>query len=136
MKLEYLDDITDGGKYPNADPDTLLRVFSFDQQEVQELINHIQDRVIDKKESLEISTLHFVKPLNCKLKLEISTEDVGIDLSSERRFVCRLSLNSYINMLSNIRAFCDMNNGMSGYIWLYDPAVEKIDLLFSVDGSW
>jgi hypothetical protein len=35
MKLEDLDDITDGGKYPEADPDKLIRLYSFEQEEVK-----------------------------------------------------------------------------------------------------
>ena len=60
MKLEFLDDITDNGKYPYADPDKLIRIFSFDQIEAEELINVIEYWILNKGESINISNLSFV----------------------------------------------------------------------------
>jgi hypothetical protein len=79
MKLEYIDDITDGGKYPDADPDKLIRLYSFDREEVEKLVNIIQYWIIKMKESVDVSALAFVQPLNCSLQFEISRTDIGID---------------------------------------------------------
>jgi len=41
MKLEYLDNITDNGRYSRADPDKLIRLYDFAKKETQQLINLI-----------------------------------------------------------------------------------------------
>src|SRR5262245_46270964 len=121
MKLEFLDDITDGGKYPDADPDKLIRLFSFDHDEAEKLINVIQFWIVSKGASLEVSTLPFVQPINCSLLFEISATDQGIEVSTENRFVCMLSVEGYKRMIGFIRAFSDQRNEMNGFNWLYDP---------------
>jgi hypothetical protein len=136
MKLEYLDDITDGGKNSYADPDKLIRLYSFDREEVEKLVNIIQYWIIKMKESVDVSALAFVQPLNCSLKFEISRTDIGIDPSPERKFVCMLSLDGYGRMVSLLDTFSDLKNEMNGYNWLYEPGNGKIDLLFSPGGTW
>jgi len=136
MKLEFLDDITDNGKHPYADPDKLIRIFSFDQSEAEELINVIQYWILNKDEPIDISALSFVQPINCSLLFEVSPNDIGIDLVSDFRFVCRLSIDGYKRMIGYMSAFIDQKSEMNGYNWLYDPSLEKVDLLFSPGGTW
>jgi len=137
MKLEFLDDITDGGRYPLADPKKLIRLFSFDHEEAEKLRNVIQFWIVNKGESLEISALGWVKSINCNLTFEISSEDSGIEFSSTNNFVCRLAIERYREMIQIISKFCVQENDLAGYNWLYDPAEEnKIDLLFSPGGTW
>ncbi len=136
MKLEFLDDITDNGKYPYADPDKLIRIFSFDQSEAEELINVIQYWILNKDEPIDISALSFVQPVNCSLLFEVSPNDIGIDLVSDFRFVCRLSIDGCKRMIGYMSAFIDQKSEMNGYNWLYDPPLEKVDLLFSPGGTW
>ncbi len=136
MKLEYLDDITGGGKYPDADPNKLIRLFSFDHEEVEKLINVIQFWLISKGETVDVSSLPFVQPINCRLLFEISSTDLGIDPSSENRFVCQLSIEGYRRMIGYLSAFSDRKSEMNGFNWLYDPPIEKLDLLFSPGGTW
>ena len=33
-------------------------------------------------------------------------------------------------------AFIDQKSELNGYNWLYDPPLEKVDLLFSPGGTW
>lgn len=136
MKLEYLEDITDWGRYPAVDPDKLIRLFSFDHAEAEKLINIIRLWIIHKSESVDVSTLPFVQPINCSLLFEISSTDLGIDPSSENRFVCRLSMEGYRRMIGYMSSFSDQKNEMNGFNWLYDPPIEKVDLLFSPGGTW
>jgi hypothetical protein len=136
MKLEFLDDITDNGKYPYADPDKLIRIYSFDQSEAEKLINVIQFWILNKGESIDISALPFVESINCSLLFEVSPKDFGIDFVSDFRFVCRLSHDGYKRMIGYMNAFCDQKSEMSGYNWLYDPPFKKVDLLFSPGGTW
>lgn len=137
MKLEYLDDISDNGKYPWADPDNLIRLYDFDQEEAFQLIKIIQSKLITGNESLDLSTVNFIKPINCSLKFEITEVDYGISVPSvNNHFVCRLTVQSYKNMISYMEAFSKQENSLDGYNWLYDPSEDKIDLLFSPGGTW
>lgn len=137
MKLEYLDDISDNGKYPWADPDKLIRLYDFEQTEATQLSDIIRSHLIDDQKPLDLSTIDFITPMNCKLTLEVSEEDHGIDMPEIKNdFVCKLTTKTYIEMLGYMAAFTKNENDLSGYNWLYDPKMNKIDLLFSPGGSW
>jgi hypothetical protein len=136
MKLEFLNDITDNGKYPWADPDKLIRLYDFDQLEAKLLIDVIQTRIIKDQESVELSTLDFIQPVNCNLRFELALNDVGIDDASDNKFVGMFSSEGYESMLNYMSAFVGEENNLAGYNWLYDPPIDKIDLLFSPGGTW
>jgi hypothetical protein len=57
MKLEYLDDISDGGKYPWADPDKLVRLYDFEVPELLSLKKEIKATLIEGDEQLVISEI-------------------------------------------------------------------------------
>ena len=132
MKLEFLDDLTDNGRYPHADPKMLIRIFDFDDSEARLFKDAINSEIISKRHELELTDLDFINPLNCTLKFEISDDDYGIKITTDKiHFVCRLTLNTYINMIEIIELLKD------GYNWLYDPKEDdNIDLLISAGGSW
>lgn len=137
MKLEYLDDISDNGKYPWADPDKLIRLYDFTPTEVDQLMRAIQERIISGKGALDLPSLPYVQPINCSLRLVIAEADYGVDISQDGYdFVCRLTMQTYENMLGYMAPFADSENRSGGYNWLYDPGPGKIDLLFSSDGTW
>ncbi len=136
MKLEFLDDITDNEKYPYADPDNLIRLYSFDQIEASRLRDAIQSQLINKNESLELSTLDFIQQENCTLRFEISIQQNGIEPSIDSNFVCRLPIGNYKEMIAIIESFTNDENEISGYNWLYDPTEGKSDRLFSPGGTW
>ena len=136
MKLEFLDDITDNGKYPYADPDKLIRLYDFNQSETQQLIDIIQSRIITNNESLDLSTLDFIQTENCNLRFEIGSVDIGIKPSINNKFVCNLTVESYKTMVDYMKVFANKENSLGGYNWLYDPSENKIDLLFSPGGTW
>ena len=136
MKLEFLDDISGNGKYPWAEPDKLIRLYSFDQVEAKQLIELIETRVINRREHVDLSSLDFIQPLNCSLIFGISSADEGIDDSPDRNFNCMLSIDAYKRMVGYMSAFVDNENTLAGYNWLYDPPTNKIDLLFSPGGTW
>jgi len=136
MKVEFLDDITDNGRYPDADPDMLIRLYSFDQIEASKLRAAIQFQLVERNDVLDLSTLDFIQTENCTLRFEISKQKKGIEPSFDRNFVCQMSIEDYENMISIIEPFANDENEMSGYSWLYDPAKGKINLLFSPGGTW
>jgi len=136
MKLEYLDDITDNGKYPYADPTKLIRLYDFDQNEAACLKRLIESKLLSDRVEVDISNEDFVETQNCTLKFQLASEDYGIDLPSDNRsFVCKLRMETYQTMTAIISGFTAPNDG-NGYNWLYDPKADKIDLLFSPGGTW
>jgi hypothetical protein len=122
MKLEYLEDLTDNGKYPWADPQQLIRLYDFDNLEAQSLI--------------DFSTIPFVNLMNCQLRLEPSVTDIGITKIDNREFVCKLRIEAYKLMIDYIQALINEDGSVSGYNWLYDPGPHDIDLLISKGGTW
>jgi hypothetical protein len=136
MKLDFLDDLTDNGKYPDADPGKLLRLYDFNRHEASRIKNLIGTEIILNQTDLDLSTLDFVESLNCTLRFKLSFQNIGISLPSDgKSFVCELSLEAYQTMEDIIRYFTDENYA-NGYNWLYHPKADKIDLLFSPKGSW
>ena len=136
MKLEYLDDITDGGKYPYADPDKLIRLYDFNKSEAKELMGVIQSQILNQNRELKLTNLEFIQPINCSLTFEIAPSKIGILPSNDNQYVCKLTIEGYKEMAEYISTFTDESKELSGYNWLYDPSGNCIDLLFSVDGSW
>ena len=116
MKLEFLEDISDGGKYPNADPAELIRLYDFDNIQATMLNDIIQKRIINQNQIVDLTTIDFIQPLNCSLTLQISNEDFGILLIDKNEFICRLTTDSYKKMTMLIDPFCE--NGRKGYQWL------------------
>lgn len=136
MKLDFLNDLTDNGKYPQADPDKLLRLYDFDYIEAGRLLNLIDTEIISKKHELNLSTLDFVESLNCTLTFKLSFQNVGIGMPSDgKSFVCELTLEDYKTM-SNIIEYFTKDEEINDYNWLYDPNEDKVDLLFSPGGTW
>jgi len=133
MKLEYLDDISAGGKYKDVVSDKLVRLYDFDNSQAEELQQIITKQIVDEKKTLEINKLKFVVPLNCTLTLRLSNHDIGITTTDKKNFLCDLTINGYITMINLLEPFCNTSN--DGYQWLYDTDAD-IDFLFSPGGGW
>lgn len=134
MKVEFLDDISDGGRYPNADPDKLIRLYAFDSKEASEFRDSIKSVVINEQKSLVMSSLSFVELVDCNLTFRISETDHGISTINNKDFYCDLTLELYKNMVYIMEPFC-VPDDKGGYNWLYDLDT-PIDLLFSPGGTW
>lgn len=133
MKLEYLDDVSDGGKYPWADPNQLVRLYDFNHSEVEEFRQAIQRMLLDSIKELDVSSLSIVQSVNCKLILRSSPTDKGITTKDKYAFYCDLTEDTYKQMLALLEPFCQFD--ATGYQWLYDLN-NPIDFLISKDGSW
>ncbi|MBO9634097.1 MAG: hypothetical protein J7578_13360 [Chitinophagaceae bacterium] len=136
MKLEYLEDLSDAGKYPWADPQHLIRLYCFDRSEAQFLIDLINLHIITNQNAIDFSIIPFLKLLNCQLRFELSGTDTGIQETDNRMFVCKLRIETYKIMTGYIQALINEDGSVSGYNWLYDPGPDAIDLLMSTGGSW
>ena len=137
MKLEYLDDLTDNGKYPSANPNKLIRLYDFNKTEAKQLIDMIHSNLIIGQVPFNLSAVDFIKSINCSLKFQIDDKDYGIEIpSSGNNFICRLTVQTFKEMIGYMEVFARETNSLDGYNWLYDPPDNKIDLLFSPGGSW
>lgn len=133
MKIEFLNDISDGGRFPYADPNQLVRLYKFNTLQARSLRQTIQKIVIDSNKNICLSTLDFIDAVNCNLTLAISDTDKGIHLVDNRNFICNLTIETYKKMIFLMEPFCERET--NGYQWLYDLDT-PIDFLFSKDGSW
>ena len=132
MKLEYLDNISDSGRYKNVVSENLIRLYDFNQKETKELADLIYQKIIVDKEKLELTSIEFIKPVNCQLTLQLSTFDKGITKTdNEDLFMCDLTQQSYLTAIECMKAAAD-----GGYNWLCDTSNDNIDFLYSIGGTW
>ena len=140
MKVEFLDDISDDGHYPLTDPNRLIRLYDFDLEEALKFRDAIQGKLIDGRKSLKLADEPYITQISCTLELRIAKSDAGITTSDFINFYCDLTSGGYKHMLWMMEPFCDPKNEdayqFQSYQWLYDPAGDAIDLLFSPGGSW
>jgi hypothetical protein len=132
MKLEYLDDICNGGKYPDVITNQLIRLYDFDNFQANKFRSYIQ-AFVEENKILNLKEVDFIEVLNCNLTLRLSNTDIGITTSNKKDFFCDLSPTSYKTMISLLEPFC--NKTIDGYQWLYDIDNE-IEFLFSPSGTW
>ena len=133
MKIEFLDDLTAGGRFPYADPMQLVRLYDFDSSEANQLRQVIQKEIIENNKAIELTALDFIQNVNCKVFLIISDTDKGILSKDYIYFSCILTIEKYKEMIFLMEPFC--NKDSNGYQWLYDLDT-SIDFLFSPGGTW
>jgi hypothetical protein len=132
MKLEFLDDISDGGRFPQVVSNQLIRLYDFDSIQAATLKENIEEKILKGNRTLDLSSLDFVQSVNCKLIFVISQQDEGIKTIDRVNFECLLTDQLYQEMIQLIEPFCE---GAEGYQWLYDLDC-SIDLLLSPGGTW
>ena len=133
MKVEFLNDISDGGRFPHADPNQLVRLYGFDNLQARLLRHSIQNIIIKSKKDIDLTTLDFIQDINCNLTLQISDTDKGITTSDNKNFVCDLTIEKYKEMVFLMEPFCEKET--NGYQLLYDLDT-PIRFLFSPIGTW
>ena len=132
MKIEFLDDVSNGGQFKDVVSDKLVRLFDFDSVEAGKFQETIKS-LIEGKNRIAVDRLSFIKRINCSLTLSVNDDDLGIIQTGREEFECRLTKDSYREMISLIQPFVD--HELNGYQWLYDNMAE-IDFLFSPGGTW
>jgi hypothetical protein len=132
MKLEFLDDISNGGLFKDVVTNKLVRLFDFDSEDAERFQKAIHE-LVETGKSISVHDLSFIKPINCSLTLLIGNEDLGIMKKGEGEFECKLTKEVYAEMIMLIQPFVDNKSG--GYQWLYNNMAE-IDFLFSPGGTW
>jgi hypothetical protein len=121
MKLDFLEEINEYG-------DQLIRLYNFDKTEAKKLKDAIQTSIIENETSLDLSTLDFIEPVNCRLILHISEEDEGILTVDNSLFFCDLTLDGYKNMVRLMEPFCLKETRRSQMLYELDT---EIDFLFA-----
>lgn len=131
MKLEFLSDISEGGKYKQVISENLIRLYDFNEQETRELTRMIDQIVIKNNQPLDLSTIDFIKPVNCRLILRSAPVDDGIIKTNEVDvFGCNLTVPAYRQLIDR------MKNVTGGYHWLCETSDDAIDFLYSPGGAW
>lgn len=133
MKLEYLDDISDGGKYSGVVTDQLVRLYDFDDIQAKMFYEAIQQKIVGHKKDLDLKELDFIEKLNCNLTLRLADKDLGITTEDKKYFFCDLTETAYQIMLNLLESFYGKET--SDYQWLYDLNTD-IEFLFSPGGQW
>jgi hypothetical protein len=130
MKLEFLGDLSDGGRFTGVVSENLVRLYDFNKEETRALMTAIRVKVIEGNGLLDLSQLDFIESLNCRLLLERSGSNEGICRVVANAFTCRLTIEAYREMLAI------MEKVTTGFNWLCDTSKEDIDFLYSVGGAW
>ena len=131
MKLEYIHDLTAGGKYKDVVSENLVRLYHFDKIQTEKLTTLISKYIIGKKEKLNLSDIEFIESVNCQLTLQLSDTDIGI-LRTQKNdiFNCYLTKDTYLTAIEIMKTID------SGYNWLCDISKDDIDFLYSSGGTW
>ena len=133
MKLEYLNDTSEGGRFTNGDTDQFVRLYDFDINQAKEFREAIKQIILSDNKPLNLKSLSFIELQNCNLTLRLAEQDKGITSIDNINFYCDLTISGFQNMASLLEPFC--HNKTNGYQWLYDLNNE-IDFLFSQNGKW
>jgi len=135
MKLEFLSNIGDDGKFPGVYPERLIRLYEFHIEEALLFMKAVKNTLVNEERLLALHKLSFIEPINCELTLETSNFDKGILQLKDNVFACCLTKCRYEEMSLLIEPFC---NKASGYQWLYEWECtdSSIEFLLSPHGSW
>lgn len=121
MKLEFLYTINEYG-------DHIVKLYDFNKEEAVKFRQAIQGTIIGANKPLDLNSLDFIQPVNCKLILHISDTDEGVFSIDNKTFFCDLTIEGYKEMIRLIEPYCNKNT--RSFQMLYDLDTE-IDLLFS-----
>lgn len=92
MKLEYLNNISDGGKFRQVVSENLVRLYGFDHDQTEALAHLIHQNLLLNKQALDLSNVAFIESLSCQLVLQLSHVDKGILPSDQvNSFTCYLT---------------------------------------------
>lgn len=131
MKIQHLTEIN-----PDFNDDNLIRLYDFDPIEAKNFLGIIKHHILKMKQSIDLSDLDFIHPVNCSLTFKLGNQDSGIQMIEENKFECELTWSSYNYMIDLIEPFTQKDT--HGHQWLYDidPLKSKTELLFSPSGKW
>jgi hypothetical protein len=130
MKLEFLGDISEGGKFKSVISDNLVRLYDFTEEETDKLTGLINTVLIEKGEELNLAKVDFITAINCELTLTIADDYIGIARLSSSLFKGTFTKENYQEMIEMMEAVTH------GHNWLDEYGPIGIDFLYSMGGTW
>ncbi len=125
MELDYIENVNGLGE-------NVVRLYSFNKAEAIQFRTLLKEKIIDKKQKLDLSEVDFITPRNCNLIFGLFKSDEGIITKDNETFFCVLTLSGFKNMLKLLEPFC--NKESRSFQYLYDID-NPTDLLFSPSAS-
>ena len=95
MKIDYLPELTDGGKYKHVVAEQIVRIWDFGYEEAQKLRQLILERIVGNNERLDIAEIPFIEQVSCHLIFEIADDDYGLITTDGFNFICKLTHKHY-----------------------------------------
>ena len=125
MELDYIENVNGLGE-------NVVRLYNFNKAEAIQFRALLKEKIIDKKQKLDLSEVDFIAPRNCNLIFGLFKSDEGIITKDNETFFCVLTLSGFKNMLKLLEPFC--NKESRSFQYLYDID-NPTDLLFSPSAS-
>ena len=125
MELDYIENVNGLGE-------NVVRLYNFNKSEAIQFRALLKEKIIDKKQKLDLSEVDFITPRNCNLIFGLFKSDEGIITKDNETFFCVLTLSGFKNMLKLLEPFC--NKESRSFQYLYDID-NPTDLLFSPSAS-
>ena len=125
MELDYIENVNGLGE-------NVVRLYNFKKAEAIQFRTLLKEKIIDKKQKLDLSEIDFIAPRNCNLIFGLFKSDEGIITKDNETFFCVLTLSGFKNMLKLLEPFC--NKESRSFQYLYDID-NPTDLLFSPSAS-
>ena len=125
MELDYIENVNGLGE-------NVVRLYNFNKAEAIQFRTLLKEKIIDKKQKLDLSEVDFITPRNCNLIFGLFKSDEGIITKDNETFFCVLTLSGFKNMLKLLEPFC--NKESRSFQYLYDID-NPTDLLFSPSAS-
>ena len=125
MELDYIENVNGLGE-------NVVRLYNFNKAEAIQFRALLKEKIIDKKQKLDLYEVDFITPRNCNLIFGLFKSDEGIITKDNETFFCVLTLSGFKNMLKLLEPFC--NKESRSFQYLYDID-NPTDLLFSPSAS-
>ena len=125
MELDYIENVNGLGE-------NVVRLYNFNKAEAIQFRALLKEKIIDKKQKLDLSEVDFITPRNCNLIFGLFKSDEGIITKDNETFFCVLTLFGFKNMLKLLEPFCKKESRSFQYLYDID---NPTDLLFSPSAS-
>ena len=84
MKLEFLGEISDNGKFRNVVSNNVVRLFDFDKEDLVSLYELVRKLISGQESEIKLDKEKFIDVVNCTLKFVDDDTNSGICVIKER----------------------------------------------------
>ncbi len=85
MEIDYIENVNGLGE-------NVVRLYNFNKAEAIQFRALLKEKIIDKKQKLDLSEVDFITPRNCNLIFGLFKSDEGIITKDNETFFCILTL--------------------------------------------